>query len=419
MRVVTVARNEFPIAVVRFVALGAGREHAGPNEHGLPELTARALVSSGTRVDGGDAMRDVLIAHIGIEANVTDSGSSLSFEVGTAGTARAIELLGHTVRDPTFSELDPPKSELESELYATWNQVTRITTRLLEELLFGAHDRRAVQPREFLTRLHAYGTNDLRAWHARYRPETSVLIVVGRFDAQLVQRSAATAFGSWSTPGPAPTGPPAIGETRVTKAGSHVLYGGCPLTTISLGYPTVSLSHVDYWGIMLLAETLAGTPTSALWLALRHRSGVTYHVQSEVAATQADGQLMVTTFVDPDALAQGLTLLFDQIDRIKQHGPSQAEMARAKQALLERVQLRVQSNAEVAATLSGLLAFGPPDQALSRISAEIAALTSSDMQRLATRYLDKQSQVLLVTGDHPPHDVRLKKLKKTLFYRLE
>jgi zinc protease len=416
LRVLTVNRPELPMTVVRFVAAEAGRENATGEDVALPELTARALVGAGTLLESGDELRDVELAGMGIEPIVEETFSALQFRIGSAGVDKAIALLARTVRHPTFAEVEPSVGELENELVERWSGVDRMTTRLLEELLFGANDRRAIQPKAWLARLREHGRTAVRRWHARYRPESSALVVVGRLDREQVRRVAAETFGDWTAPAP---------EKRVARAneparsGAHVLSGGTPVSTIALAYPAVGLSHRDYWAIELLCHALAGTPTSAAWLALRHRAGISYHVHSYVRATRSDGHLVVLTYVEPDALKAGGSLLLEQIDRFRSSGLTQEELGKAKRRLLEQLELRQQRNEEVARNLSLLLAFGDPAETMSNIRAQIEALTAGNLRDVAARYLDRDAQIALIVGPYHPGDRRLSRFEEPTFYRLQ
>jgi zinc protease len=410
MRVVIVRRGSLPVAVVRYVSREAGSASAPAGKFALPELTLAALVGGGTALDDGTEMRDVHLGGMPIGTRIEDVIGSLQLRVGAAGVERAIELLAQTVARPTFTELSPVAHELASELVATWNRVARVEDRLLYALLCGQQDVRAAQPRAWMESLRGLDAAALRAWHARYRPESSLLVVVGQVDPSAVRAAAERTFGAWRPTSTPPAAAPTGSDASTASPGVHVLLSGSQPSVVSLAWRTVAPSHPDYWATELLSSVLAGTPITPTWMELRHRTGLSYGVQARVIATHADGQLRVTTMAPRAELGAVLKVLDAQIERVLR-GIPEGELETARRALLSQLDLSAETNAQVALTLEGAFAVGDPLEVLARGSEHVRALSAAELAKVAARYLDRARRVLLITGDHPPGDSQLRGLR--------
>ena len=136
-------------------------------------------------------------------------------------------------------------------------------------------------------------------------------------------------------------------------------------------------------------------------------------------AGSSDGQISVATFVQHDELDAGLKALLTATRRLAKDGLTEHELYTAKRAQLERLELRLESNAEVAEALSDLLAFGDPAQRLPQIRAQVVAITLGDVKRAAARYLAGDARVVLVAGPHRRGDPRLWRLSDPTFYSFE
>jgi zinc protease len=196
--------------------------------------------------------------------------------------------------------------------------------------------------------------------------------------------------------------------------GAHVLLSGNKsVSVIDFAYRTVAPSHPDYWGIELLAHTLAATPTSPTWMALRHRAGLAYHVAGRAISSHADSQLRVTTWLAPEHLSEGLQLLERQIERARQVGVSDADLARGKRTLRRALDLQTDTNAEAAKLVSAAFALGDPVDVMKQARRAIDTMTARDLQSLARRYLQPDSQVLIIVGSHAPKDAAVRRLDPT------
>jgi zinc protease len=407
LRVFVVVRGELPIAFVRYVSQMAGEEWASAEQAPLPELTAAALVGAGTTLADGSEMSDLRLGGMPIQASVDASTASLQLRSGASNVGQAVSLLARVVQQPTFSTVQPVIDRLATGVLDRWNQTGTIANRLLHEVVFGAGDRRALESNAWLNAMRGMGSTALRNWHARYRPETSALIVVGRVDPEVVRAAAERGFGAWKPPAAkqAPDAGRDLPPAPAVQTGIHVIYNGGGAPTLIVTVCKVErLQHPDYWALQLLARVLSGTPTTSAWMALRHRSGLAYNIFASVDATHADGLLRFGTAVPTERLGDGLALLGQELDRLSRRPVTDAELASAKRVLLQSLDLRADTNGETAELLADAFAIGDPVEVLASARQRVAAVTADELQQLAKRYLMRKDRVVLIIGAHGKRD---------------
>jgi predicted Zn-dependent peptidase len=100
-------------------------------------------------------------------------------------------------------------------------------------------------------------------------------------------------------------------------------------------------------------------------------------------------------------------------------GVSEYELATAKRAVFEELELRYETNTALATSLGPLLSFGDPAVALPKLRAQIAAITLDEVNEAAARYLASDSRVVVVAGPHPRDAPELQRLRSPTFYTLE
>ncbi len=238
-------------------------------------------------------------------------------------------------------------------------------------------------------------TEDCRSFYASYyAPNNATLVVVGDVQRREALEMLGAAYGSI----PAATIPSEQTTAEPPQTAERRRQLSLPTAThkLALGYHCPAMGEPDYPALTLLTDILFGGRSSRVHLAL---------VQRAELATAAGGY--VGSFRDPALLDIYLTArpgisnstllaaLDEQLDRVVQQAPTEAELERAR-ARVELSSLRALETAAGKAEQIGFceLVLGDPAGLFGLLEA-YGRVSRSDLLRVAQRYLLPKSRTVI------------------------
>jgi len=237
-------------------------------------------------------------------------------------------------------------------------------------------------------------TRDALAAHHReiYRPERLVLAVSGQVPATRVVRVVDRLFGKMprgpaATPEP-PAPPRPTGERRLLQRPVHE-------GRILIGYSGPGLDEPDFAAVRVLAAVLGGGMSGRLFVALRENRGLAYSVGMLSAFRTAPAFLIAHMGTDPANLDGAEAALRAEIERVRRDPPSEQEVGRGKAHVLGSLAMDRRTNARHAWYLAFFETVGAGWEFGERYRAAVQAVTAADVARVARKYLDRPTIVLL------------------------
>lgn len=238
---------------------------------------------------------------------------------------------------------------------------------------------------EDLTRLSA---TDLASFYKKYySPSNMVGALVGNFDLKEAESIIREYFGSLpaapSPPGVEVTEPEPKEEKRI-----KVPFDASP--SLMFGYLKPNMPHEDDYVFDLLEQVLCEGATSRLYRELVVKQKL---VQTLACATSTPGSRMENLFLVYGSIHQGhraeeVLQAFDaEMEKIKKRGIGEKELAKAKKSLLSQWYFDLQSNSDIAETLSYFEAVAGDWRYILGHQKKIQKITSKDIQRVVARYL--------------------------------
>jgi zinc protease len=252
---------------------------------GLARFVA-AMLQRGTRRYGASELAETLDgmgANLGIRADMETT--TLGLRMLAEDTATALGLFGEVLTRPTFppDETEKVRGELLTSVRVAKQDTGQMAERTFRNLLYPeAHPYRNLPDGEESV-VASVARDDLQAFHhTHYRPEGTLLAVVGDVATDEVLGTLAQVFASWPRGGvwalpPVPSMPalvePRRGETRMP---------GKVQSDIVLGAPGIARSAPDYYDIMI-ANLILGQlgMMGRLGDRVRERQGMAYYAFSE------------------------------------------------------------------------------------------------------------------------------------------
>jgi len=140
------------------------------------------------------------------------------------------------------------------------------------------------------------------------------------------------------------------------------------------------------------------TITGRLGANLREDKGWTYGVRSVFSAGVVPGGWVAETAVDVGVTADAVSEMLKEMRRLADEPVDDAELRRAKDALMLSLPRMFETPAGVASRLATIEAYGLPHDLWERFPAAVEAVTADDVARMARKHFDPERLVRVVVG---------------------
>ncbi len=244
---------------------------------------------------------------------------------------------------------------------------------------------------------------DLLAYAHRYwRPDLTTIAIVGNVTPATARAALERTFGTWSAAGPAPS----LAERSIPPAhGGHAYIStAADQVFVELGQPAIGRTNKDFDAFNVLTELLGGNGyfQSRLWQELRQNRGLVYSIGTDLKANRWRGDLEVSFNAAPANVRTAISLVRDQMRRLRDSRVSQTELEQAKLRLVSESLL---SEASASGQLAQVLDIGRsslPTSYYATLTQHYSGITAADVQRVAREYLRPESLIQIYAGPQGP-----------------
>jgi zinc protease len=248
-----------------------------------------------------------------------------------------------------------------------------------------------------MTDLSNASIEDVKAFfRLYYAPNNATLAITGDFDPATAKAWVAKYFNGVPR-GQAIVRPKA--PTVTLPAEKRLMYEDrVQVPRLYIQWPTVGMGNADQYALSTLASILTGSRTARLTKALVYDAQSAANVSSFQSSNELVGEFgMAATPRPGHTLAELETTTDSIIADIQEHGPTSAEMQRAKAGDKLGFLSELQSNLGKAVDLAvGQTFFNDPSYEFTTGFAARQAVTAADVQRVARKYLGSGRVVLSV-----------------------
>lgn len=403
VRLQVVEQSAVPMVVVD-ILVDAGARLDPVGEEGLANLTADLLTegAAGRSAEEIHEAADFIGASLSSQAG--EDYAYLNLKVLSKDLDQGLGLLFDCLLRPDFPEAEVARRKvaIAASLRASEDSPGTVAARAFDRALHGesSYGHPVQGWPESVPRL---GRAAVEAFFRRaYRPQGTIVTVVGDVDAARVLAELERRLGNWhgaaESPATRPEPPAARAETIAVRK---------PITqaNILLGHRGVARSHPDWYAITVMNHILGGGSfSSRLFGNVRTRAGLAYSVYSGFTATLEPGSFRVSMQTKNDSAADAVDLVRAEIDRIRSTPVSAEELTEAQQYLTGSFPMRFDTNAKIAGMLSQIAFYNLGDDYLDGYVERINAVTAADVQRVAAEFLRPDEIVLVVVGPEGPGD---------------
>jgi zinc protease len=164
-------------------------------------------------------------------------------------------------------------------------------------------------------------------------------------------------------------------------------------------------NNPDYYAIEVFNEVFTGGFASRLFQSLRTAQGLAYSVGGGIG-TRFDhpGILQFAMGTKSSTTVESIQGLYTQIDELKTKPITDAEIARAKDSILNAFVFNFDTPDKVLRERMAYEFYGYPADFLERYRAGIEKVTTADVARIIPKYLHKDQLAVLVVGNSNDFD---------------
>lgn len=344
------------------------------------------------------------------QGRLADLSASVSFDAAADYLTGGLETLSPT-RDEVFELLrlalssprfDPPaveriRGELLQLIDGEQQEPDAIASHAFLKAEFPGHPYGA-WPNGTLASAKAMTIDDLKAF-ARTRLSRAGLLVavVGDISAEELKPLLDKTFGglpATSSAAPVPDAVPAA-PAELLLARKPV-----PQSVARFGQPGLPIKDKDFYALMVVNRVLGGSGfTARLEAEVREKRGLAYGITTSLLNRRHADLIEGSVGTQNARLADTVAIVRQEWARMRDEGPTEAELADAKRFLNGNYTIGLDSTGAIAQRLIGLQQEGLPIDYFTRRPQLIDAVTLEDAKRAARRVLDPAKLLFVVVGD--------------------
>lgn len=312
-----------------------------------------------------------------------------------------IDILADVLQNPAFpsAEVEKVRGEIMTDIDERAHDTRRMAALIFRELLYPERHPYAVSGLGYAETIDAISRDDLeRFHHERVGAQGMITVIVGAVKAADAFRMWEEAFGNWrGATGPRPSMPPAPRLRKVHRKSLAV--PGKTQSDMILGYVGPSRISPDFLPA-LLCNSILGTfgLNGRIGQKVRGRGGMAYYAYTRIEGGLGPGAWSAIAGVDPANVERTIKLIRGEVKRICDTKVSAQELADNKAFLTGSLPLRLETNEGVAALLGSIELYQLGLDHLQQYTQLVNAVTASEIQAAAQKYLDPDVYALSIAG---------------------
>jgi zinc protease len=394
----TSEQRALPIVSIELL-IEAGSRYEAASQAGLANLTAKLLTYGTARRNALQISETLDFIGARLEADCGEDTVSISMTILKKDLLTGLDLLAEILTSSTFpaAEIDRQKQGVVAAIRAREEDPGAVAQRVFAATLFpDSPYGRPVEGTEASVRaLEQKGLKEFFARH--YRPNRSILSVVGDVSEQEITEALNRVFLGWSKgpPSTPPLAPSKIGAPQLLRVDKDLTQAN-----IVLGHIGVPRSHPDYYAIQVMNYILGGGGFSSRAMdSIRNERGLAYSVYSFFGAEKSHGYFQFVMQTKNETAQEAVQLAREEIRRIREQPVTEQELNDAKNYLTGSFPLRFDTNRKVAGFLAQVEFFQLGLDYPDRYNDLIGKVTRADLQRVAKEYLQPDKMVTVIVGN--------------------
>lgn len=392
--------HELPLVTINaLIKTGTMYDPAGLA--GVAELTAYVMRTGGTQKLSSteiDNHFDLLAASPSISATL--DSTQISFSMLNRDVDHGLDLLSQILILPAFEQtkFNLAKGLKEEELRRLKDDPQRLAFRELNRLIYRDNPRGRLASTESLKKIER---EDLIKFHRRFfQPQNIMFAVTGDITQEDAINKVQQYFGNWQSDETSGTQP----VTPDLHAGFYYINKDIPQSTIIKGQLSPAKNSPDFYAFTILDFIIgSGGFPSRIFTAVRNNEGLAYSAGSFYRPRSDHGIFGVYAFTKTESTFQTLSLIDSVLKNVRDNSITAAELEWAKRSINNGFIFSFTSPEQIAWQQMKIEYDHLPADYLTTYRRKITNIQLSDLNKIAGKYLDKNS-ITLILGNSKKFD---------------
>ncbi|MDZ7959998.1 MAG: pitrilysin family protein [Aulosira sp. DedQUE10] len=382
--------------------IAAGSVFDGNQKAGLANLTARNLMN-GTKTQNALTLAKTLEDRgADLEFSASREGVSIGGQGLSANLPILIQTLGDVVQNATFpaDQLELTRQRALTSLKVQLDDPGTLGRRVFQQVIYPEnhpfHSFPTAETLKSITRDDA-----LRFYQEHYRPDTTLIALVGDFNPTQVKALLNKTFGKWQAKGKPPTLNLPNVQLPPTSTRLNKVIPGKTESVTYIGYNSISRKDPRYYAATVLNQILGGdTLSSRLGTEVRDRQGLTYGIYSVFSAGINPGPFLIQMQTDPKDADKAIASTLALLKQVQQQGVTEAELNTAKRSISNSYPVDLANPSDVASIILSNAVYGLSSAEIREYPQRIESVKMSEVQEVI-KELIKPENVVIVTAGSP------------------
>ncbi|GMU20247.1 MAG: hypothetical protein AMXMBFR13_03450 [Phycisphaerae bacterium] len=400
LRVLVLSQRSVPAVTVQFNML-TGAKNDPEDIAGLAYVTASTL-RRGTKQHSGSELAELIDSHgMSLSEQVDHEDTKIQMWTLTEHVDLAARTLSEVIRTPVFPEKEVLgyAGRAAARQAISEQEAGTIASRAFARALFGDHylAREANGTSRSLAKVNP---ESVKAFHARcYAPDVATLVFAGDIAPDEAFQLAEKYFGDWDAQADAdvsaPAPPPAKRKVILVERPGSVQ------SEIRIGQVVpVSRRDPDYPVIRLISQIFGEAFGARLNRVLRIEKGLTYGARGYVEAESELAALKIGTFTRTEKTDEAVAASLGEVEKLCAEPVTEAELSLARDSLIGRFQMALETPAQIASRYWDLIVWGLPENWYSQYLRAVDQVQDPAVtDQVARRAFKPEATTIVVVGD--------------------
>ncbi|MFN5873277.1 MAG: M16 family metallopeptidase, partial [Aphanizomenon sp.] len=372
------------------------------HQGGLASLVATNLMNGTKTKDMGT-----------IAGELEAKGANLNFEaslegVRIKGSSLAVDLpvLLGTLTDVMINSTFPEKEfklslqQALTSLNSDLDDPDKVANRIFVQSIYPRkHPLHTFPTAESIGQIQRQDVMRFKAQH--YRPDTTVLAIVGDFDVNKVRSLIQAQLGDWQVKGK----PPMVKYPKVEMPKNVIsvnpVVSGKPQAITYMGYTGISRQDKRFYAAMVLNQILGGdTLSSRLGAEVRDHQGLTYGIYSNFITGKNAGTFLIEMQTSPEDTRKAISSTRNLLKQVHQQGVTAREVETAKRNLISNYNISLANPEQLSQKMVMNEVYGLNQIELQSFINKIEQVNLSQVNQAARELLHADKIVVVTAG--PP-----------------
>ena len=392
-----VESHNVPLVSMSIGFKGGASQDPG-DKRGVSRFVENMFFDGSGRRSSLDYLRDW--NRLGASGNIStsDDWMTVTFQSISANLDPSFELLRQALIEPDYDgdSIERTRGSMLATLSANLKDPDTAGAQAWYSAAYGDTSY-GLPTRGSLETVTAIGRADIEAYRTKVLTRDNMKIgVTGDIDAKRLGALLDTVFGAL----------PAKGELRPTariaagKAAKKEINQSVDQALIFFGNDAseiVDPNGTEYYAAILLNFILAGGDfTSRMTKEVREKRGLAYSVSASYSLMLSGGNWYGSLGTRNETVDEALRVVTDEITKMAKDGPTDEEIASAKDYFSGSFFLDLDTNLKIAGTLRSMQQWGLGMDYIDAYPSKIQALTAADVRAVAKKVLKPDDLIVVV-----------------------